>query len=104
MAHSLAGLLLTRAQFGELAGHCTHDPEFPSWIEWNKRQIKMACSAQACGEELAPWGIDVGEFQQWCKRVAVTPCIDGLRAYCHALRGGHVLCEVDGHKAGLASS
>lgn len=99
MTHSLAGLMLTRSQFDALAGSCNRDPEFPSWAEWNKRQIKMACAAQTRGEQLAAWYIDVGQFQQWCARVAVTPCIDGLRAYCHVQQGGHVLGDRDAHQA-----
>jgi hypothetical protein len=83
MLDPLAGLMLTKAQYASLASlEAYREPRFPSWIDWNKLQMRAAGTVLKAGGRLEPWTIDIEAFYQWCERVGTTPCIDELRTFC----------------------
>ncbi|MBX3620648.1 MAG: hypothetical protein KF891_11785 [Rhizobacter sp.] len=83
MLEPLTGLLLTRQQYASLApGDAHREPVFPSWVEWNKLQMRAAGAAMRQGPPPQPWTIDVEAFHTWCARMGASPSIDELRIYC----------------------
>lgn len=85
MLEPLTGLMLSKEQYEALSSQdVSREPLFPSWIEWNKFQMRAAGAALKRGFIPQPWTIDIDAFHVWCARMATTPCLDELRIYCQA--------------------
>ena len=78
---SLAGLVLTRAQYTALADHCQHDPGFPDWPAWNKLQIQAASVFLRHNKPVALWRLDVDDFIAWCAETGHAPSVEALQTY-----------------------
>jgi hypothetical protein len=83
MHEPLTGLMLPKEQYESLASRDAHrEPLFPSWIEWNKLQMRaVGAAVKHGGRAPPPWTIDIDAFHAWCARMGATPCIDELRHY-----------------------
>jgi hypothetical protein len=85
MQEPLTGLMLTKAQYESLAFASAHREKlFPTWVEWNKLQMRAAGARMKQGKLPEPWTIDIDAFHAWCGRMGATPCIDELRIYCRS--------------------
>ena len=83
MLEPLAGLLLTKEEYASLAPATAYREQvFPTWIEWNKLQLRSVGAMAKNGAVPEPWTIDINAFHDWCIRMGATPCIDELRIYC----------------------
>lgn len=82
MERDFAGARLSPDGYRRLAEVCRGDKRFPSrWEDWEALVHAGTQKAQADDRQADEILVDVDEFLVWCRRVAVHPCFDALRAY-----------------------
>ena len=84
----LSDLTLKPSDFPALQTLCAVDKRFPKdFAAWEELIALATREAHARGLFPPPLLVDPGEFETWCKRGALLPTIDGLRAYAIVRRG-----------------
>jgi hypothetical protein len=78
----LAGLEITPDEFEALLALCKQDPQFPAdWQAWTDLLKTAATAAVVAGSIPTALKMSPQDFEVWCGRVGVVPCIDSIRAY-----------------------
>ena len=89
MERDFAGARLSPGAFQTLAAMCQGDKRFPARYEdWELLVRDGTQQARADGRPTDEFAIDVDEFLAWCRKVAILPCFDALRAYLIIARSG----------------
>jgi len=83
----LAGLTVSHSEFELLAAYCGSDGVFPkTWERWTELISRANAAAAAAGLERRPLQLSPPQFNEWCVRLEIVPCLDALRAYAIAQR------------------
>lgn len=86
----LAGVSISSAAFQRLSTLCRSDASFPrTWDQWQHLLRLSHMEALKRGSPSGELPIDVDDFERWCFRVEIIPCIDALRAYALVRRMKH---------------
>ena len=89
MERDFSGARLSPESFRRLADECLGDGRFPArYDDWEALVREGTQQARADGRPTEEIPIDVDEFLAWCRKVAIHPCFDALRAYLILARGG----------------
>lgn len=78
----LSDVELLPSDFPALRELCRQDRDFPPDFKgWH--QLLMAAEHEARSRSLYPTPLllNVADFEHWCTRLKVMPCLDALRAY-----------------------
>jgi hypothetical protein len=78
----LAGALVSPADYHQLVSLCTFGrPLPPTYDQWTELLEHAAMEAQSLNLPASPIAVDVQEFEQWCSKVGILPCLEALRAF-----------------------
>ena len=78
----LSDVTLKPSEFDALAKLCKADRDFPVDFDgWNDLIAEAGVSARQRQLYPTPFLLEVREFEAWCMRLQIVPCLDALRAF-----------------------
>ena len=78
----LSDVSLKPSDFDALAQLCRQDRDFPTdFAGWHRLIAQAKAEAEQRKLYPEPLMLDVRDFESWCTRLNIVPCIDAMRAF-----------------------